>query len=351
MMKALIVAAPGDIRMIETEKPNVGAKDVLAKVMYAGICGTDLAILSGDMSFVRDGLIKYPIRIGHEWSGIVEEVGEEVIGFKPGDRVVSDSGVTCGKCEHCLSSNFKLCENIRSVGTINCWDGSFSEYMIMPYWHMHKLPNNISMEEAALIEPTSIALSGVKQSNISSESRVLVVGTGPIGIAAVSLAKNAGAAKVLLSGRKKFKLDVGKTVGADAVVNVTKEDLRDFIMKNTEDKGVDVIIETSGNIEILNQCLDVAKPKALIALIGFYEKNLNDFNIDKFVVNRLQMKGILAELGLVQEVIGMMASESLNLKSLITHKLKFNEAIEAMRTANEKNDTKIKMLVEIGAGS
>jgi len=346
-MKAIIVASPGDLRMIETEKPKVGPKDVLARVVYSGICGTDLAIFSGDISLVRDGLIKYPIRIGHEWSGIVEEVGTEVSKFKPGDRVVSDTGVTCGQCEHCLSGNIELCENIKSVGTMNCWDGSFAEYMIVPDRHMHKLPDSVSLDEAALIEPATISFGGIKQIRITPTDSVLVIGTGSIGLAAVALAKHMGASKVLLSGRKPYKLDIGKEMGADAVVNIEKEDLRDFVMKNTKGKGVDAVIETSGNIDTVNQCLYVVKPRASIALIGFYESTLNGFEIDKFVTNQLQMKGIMGEFGLVQEVIGLMSSGILNLKPLITHRFKFDEAIEAMKTANEKNDTKIKMLVEM----
>lgn len=349
-MKAIIVVGPEDIRMIETEKPKVGPRDVLSRVTYSGICGTDLTILSGDMSLVRDGQIKYPVRIGHEWSGIVEEVGEEVKGFRPGDRVVSDTGVTCGKCIHCLNGNYGLCKDSRSLGTINCWDGSFAEYMLIPDRHMYKLIDNISMDEAALIEPATIALAGVKQINITSDSNVLVIGTGAIGLSAVALAKHMGAKKVLLSGRKKYKLEVGKAMGADAVVDITKEDLKDFVMKSTQGKGVCAVIETSGNIETIKQCMEVTEHKSIIALIGFYEKILNGFDIDNFVTGELHMKGIMGEYGLVQEVMNIIAAGDLNLKPLITHRFRFDEAIEAMKTANEKKETKIKMLVEIAKG-
>lgn len=105
-MKAIIVNEPCDIRMVDVKKPQTGSNDVLIKVAYSGICGTDLAILGGDMSFVRDGLIKYPVRIGHEWSGIVEEFGEDVKGFKKGDRVVADNAVSCGQCGQCENGSY-----------------------------------------------------------------------------------------------------------------------------------------------------------------------------------------------------------------------------------------------------
>lgn len=346
-MKAIVIAAPGDARMIETEKPKLGPADVLVKVLYSGVCGTDLSILSGDMSLVRDGLIKYPVRIGHEWSGIVEEVGPEVKGFKPGDRVVSDSGVACGECIHCLNKDYGHCENIKSLGTVNCWNGSFAEYILMPERHLFRLPDEVSLEEAALIEPASIALAGLKHSNINKSSKVLIIGTGPIGLAAIPLAKAMGAAKVMISGRKPYKLDVAKTMGADVVINATKEDLNGIVMKETGGKGVDVIIETSGAISTINQSVDIIAQGGSVALIGFYEVRLNDVNIDKFVMKCVKMVGILGEIGLPQEVIDWMKKAKISFKPLITHRFKFDEVIEAMKTAGEKNDTKIKMLVEM----
>lgn len=347
-MKALIIAAPGDARMIETEKPEVGSTDVLIKVVYSGICGTDLSILSGDMKLVRDGSIKYPVRIGHEWSGIVVETGEGVKGFKQGDRVVSESGVSCGECEFCLDGRYELCENGRSLGTVNCWDGSFAEYILIPERHLYKLPDDISLEEGMLIEPASIALAGLKHSNISPGSTVLIVGTGPIGLAAIPFAKSMGAARVIISGRKEIKLDVAVTMGADVTINATKEDLVGIVMKETGGKGVDVVLETSGNADAINRSVDTVKHGGIVALIGFYEDNVKDFDIDKLVTKRVCFQGILGEFGLPQEVINIMVKEKISLIPLITHRFKFEKAIDAMRTANEKNDTKIKMLVEIG---
>jgi len=333
--------------MIETAKPRVGPGDVLTRVAWSGICGTDLAILSGDMSLVREGFITYPVRIGHEWSGIVEQVGKEVKGFKAGDRVVSDTAVTCGSCEYCLRGELGKCQKCRSLGTVNHWPGSFAEYMLMPERHMHALPDSIDLDEAALIEPATIALAGVQKIGITPSTSVLIVGTGAIGLAALALAKSKGAGRVLLSGRKPGKLAVGKAMGADAVVNVMEEDLAGFVMKNTEGKGVDAVLETSGNIETISQCLNVVAPRGTIALIGFFETTLNGFDIDSLVFKEVQMRGVMGEFGLAAQVIDIMAKQKLSLKPLITHRIPFDKAIEAMKTANEKNATRIKMLVEM----
>jgi len=346
-MKALILAAPGDARMIEVEKPIAGKTDVLIKVAYSGICGTDLSILSGDMKLVRDGSIKYPVRIGHEWSGTVEETGSEVRKFAKGDRVVSDSGVSCGECKHCIEGNYNLCLNGRSIGTINCWDGSFAEYILIPERHLYKLPDSISLEEGMLIEPASIALIGLKKSNIRPGCSVLIIGTGPIGLAAIPMAKAMGAAVVMVSGRKEFKLQVGKAMGANAVINATKEDLVELVMKETGGMGVDVVIETSGNATAISGCLEAVRTGGIIALIGFYENNVKDFDIGKIVTKNITIKGIIGEFGAPQGVIELIKKDHISMKSLITHRFMFSEAIDAMKTAGEKNDTKIKMLVKI----
>lgn len=346
-MKAIVVNGPGDIEMLDVEKPKAGPGDILIKVAYSGICGTDLAILGGNMSFVRDGLIRYPVRIGHEWSGIVEEIGEEVDGFSKGDSVVADNAVSCGKCDSCISGDFSSCTDIKSVGTVNCWDGCFAEYMLMPARHVYKLPDNISLEAAALIEPATIALCGLQHSDLDQSSSILIVGTGPIGLAAVALAKNMGISKVLLSGRKQFKLDVGKRMGADAVVDVTKHDLLEFVMKNTGNRGVDAVIETSGNIETINSSIGVIKHKGIMALIGFYETTLDQFPVDGLVLRQLQLRGIAGEYGYVSEIIRRMSLLGLDLKPLITHRFAFADAVEAIKTASDKNDTKIKMLVKM----
>jgi len=346
-MKALIIEAPGCARIIETEKPKAGLKDVVVRVAYSGICGTDLAIYSGETDLVGDGAVKYPVRIGHEWSGIVEEVGGEVTGFKPGDRVIADNGVTCGRCKHCLDGDYMLCENVMSVGTINCWDGSFAEYMLMPERHLYKLPDEISLEEAALIEPATIALAGIRHSNAAKGDTLLIIGTGAIGISVIPMAKAMGIGKVIISGRKPYKLEVAKTMGADVAVNVTKEDLKETVMRETNGKGADIIVETSGNINTPNQCVEMIKTGGFIALVGFYEMRLDGFHIDAFVMKAALMRGITGELGLPRQVIDLMVREKISLKPLITHRFRFEEVVRVFETAGRLNDTKIKMMVEM----
>ena len=128
-MKALTVYGPYDARYEDVPTPEAKGRYMTVKVEAAGLCATDISIWTGKSSFITDGLIKYPCRFGHEWSGTVVAVGEDVKGFKVGDRVYSDSGIACGECPDCLAGHYEKCQHSRSVGTVNCWPGCFAEYM------------------------------------------------------------------------------------------------------------------------------------------------------------------------------------------------------------------------------
>ena len=223
IMKAARLFAPRDLRVISMPVPEIGPNDVLCKVRRACICGTDLAIYSGDCSFVRNGDVDFPMTQGHEWSGVVAAVGDAVTGFKPGDRIVSDNSVACGKCPACLCGDIPKCRNVRPLGTVHAWDGAFAEYLVMPERNVFHLADSISFDEGALMEPATIAYAGIRSAEVKPGDMVLVNGSGSIGIIAVRLAKLAGASKVFVTGRTPFKLAKAKEFGADVTIDTTKE--------------------------------------------------------------------------------------------------------------------------------
>jgi len=180
-MKVLTVTAPYKAEFSEIEKPIPVGKMMLVKVKRTGVCATDISIFTGESSFVKNGQITYPVRFGHEWSGIVESVGEDVKNFKVGDRVFSDSGISCGECDNCKAGRYDKCKFIRSVGTINAWDGPFAEYMLIPEFNAYKVPDNVSYDEAALIEPTAISYDAFSGFEIKPDMTVAVIGVGAIG--------------------------------------------------------------------------------------------------------------------------------------------------------------------------
>ncbi|MDR3645711.1 MAG: alcohol dehydrogenase catalytic domain-containing protein [Clostridia bacterium] len=345
-MKAIVIQRPGEVVYEEVAKPQVRPVDVLVKVRYAGICGTDLEILDGKFSLVSDGLVHYPVRIGHEWSGIVEEVGSQVHDFKPGDRVISDNWASCGECDDCLSGNFRECKNARALGTCNAYDGAFAEYECMPWWHFHIVPDTVPLDAAAVLEPATIANNGIVRSRMTPDSNVLVMGTGPIGLAAVGLLRCKGCKKIILAGRRDNKLAIGRQMGADVLINMTKEDLKESVMRATDGKGADVVLEVSGAIPCVHQSIEVAATNGVISLISFYKTPISELDLNRLVDYCISIVGVGGQTG-VLEVLGYLADGSLDLSPLITHRFTFDQAVDAMRNASQYAETKLKMLVEM----
>ena len=196
-MKALVAEGPHKAAFRDVELRPIKDNELLIKVKRAGICATDNAIYTGDCMFVRDGSIVYPCRFGHEWSGVVEKVGKDVTDFKAGDRVICDNGVSCGECDACKEGRYDDCVNVKSVGTVNCWDGCFAEYMIMPVYHVYHIADSMSFDAAALLEPISIAYEAFKRTKLTKDSTVVITGTGAIAMGAVALAKYYGAGQIV----------------------------------------------------------------------------------------------------------------------------------------------------------
>jgi len=347
-MKAARIIGPDDIRIMDVPRPAAGPKDVLARVCKVGICGTDLAILSGEMFAVKEGLIRYPITPGHEWSGVVEEVGEMVRDFAPGDRVVGDTGVSCGDCPDCLAGDYNVCKNGYGVGTIGNWDGAYADYIIMPERHMYHIPPGVSFEEAALVEPASIAGYTVERGGVKMGDIVVVQGTGAIGLICVQLAKMAGASLVILSGRKEAKLEVGRSTGADITVNILEEDLVETVKDVTpHGRGADVVLEASGSLDALRDSFAAVRPGGVIASVSFYEKKMNEVDIDRLVLNDITLCGVGGCPGMFPRILRLLASKRLSLTPVITHRFPFSQLQQAIRATKELNDTRIKILLEM----
>ena len=344
-MKAFIAKEPGVTEFVEVDKPKLGPKDILAKVAYAGICATDIALITGDTTFVREGMAKYPIRIGHEWSGEIVEVGSEVKTLKPGDHVIAENGVPCFDCPTCWSGDFAHCPNGKSVGTINTYDGCFAEYMKMPERSTYKLDDSIDLEEAALIEPASIAMAGIIKSGVGFGDIVMMIGTGPIGLTGVGLLKAIGCT-VILVGRRDSKLEIGGQMGADYLLNSATQDIAEELKKITPTGRVCAVFESSGNIQMFKDTASFVKSGGNVIILGFFEQNLNDFNIDKFVVNDVNLLGVAGTGGSMQGIIQLLRNKQVSFRPLISAVYDFDDAQEAVERVIKNDGDRIKVLLK-----
>ncbi len=345
-MKAVTVYGPRDARMEVVPKP-VAEKDMLViKVCRTGVCATDFSIFTGDSSFIRSGEIVYPCRFGHEYAGIVEAVGPEVTKFKVGDRVYTDNFVSCGHCEACARGDYMSCGATNSVGTVNCWPGCYAEYMQMPERHVFLLPDELTMDEGALIEPASIAYDAFKGVTLDADKTAVVFGTGAIGMVAVWLSKYYGAGRVILVGRTDEKLEVGKQVGADQVINSKREDAVTRIRELTDGKGADFFVETSGASSALAACIKAARRFARISVVSFYERDLDGLPIDPLVLGCMTLKGAAGSAGNAPAVCKIMQEYPVKLTPIISHHIPFENCLDVFENEEKYHKTKIKAMID-----
>ena len=346
VMRAITVYGPHDARMETVPKPEATGDMVVAKVCRTGVCATDLSIYTGESSFIRSGEIRYPCRFGHEWAGIVEAVGPDVKCIKVGDRVYADNFVTCGVCEACKKKDYANCQSTRSVGTVNAWDGCYAEYMQMPERHVYRLPDELSMDEGALIEPAGIAYDAFRGVKLTSNDTVAVFGTGAIGMVAVWLAKYYGAGKVILVGRTDEKLKIGLQIGADHIINGKNEDAISKIKElSLREKGANFIVETSGSPSALRDSIACAAKYARISVVSFYEKNVDDLPIDKLVLGHISMFGAAGRDGNSPAVCEIMRKNPVKLTPVFTHHIPFKDTLDIFEHTENYQKTRIKAII------
>ena len=250
-MKAAVLHANEDLRYEEIEKPVISGNEVLIRVRYTGICGSDVPRV------LHNGAHFYPIVLGHEFSGVVEETGKEVTKVKAGDRVSGIPLKPCMKCADCQKGDFALCKNYVFVGSrIN---GSFADYVKLPETNVIPFDGEVSFQKGALFEPATIALHGIKCAGFTGGKDVAVVGCGTIGIFTMQWAKIYGAKTVTVFDISDKRLSLAQRLGADFAVNTLKE---------KTDKKFDFVFETAGNPVTTKMCFDLAANKASVCCIG-----------------------------------------------------------------------------------
>lgn len=267
MMKAGVVHAKNDIRYEDIEKPVPKAGQVLIKVKYTGICGSDVPRVNGDACHF------FPNVLGHEFSGSIEAVGEGVTALTTGDRVAGVPLVPCMKCEDCQKGNYSLCKHYSFIGSREY--GSFAEYVVVPEKNAVKFEDSVSFEQGAFFEPATVALHGLQRVDYKGGKTVAILGGGTIGMFVMQWAKIFGAKKVVVFDIAEERLELGRRLGSDAGINTMKKDFMDQAMELTDGKGFDYIYETAGNTITMKMAFGLAANKAQVCFVGTPTKELS----------------------------------------------------------------------------
>lgn len=266
-MKAGVVHGREDIRYEEIDKPVAGPGKVLIKVKYTGICGSDVPRVNGDACHY------FPNVLGHEFSGIVEEVGEGVTSLKPGDRVAGVPLVPCMKCEDCQKGDYSLCKHYSFIGSREF--GSFAEYVAVPERNAVKFDEDVSFEKGAFFEPATVALHGLRRVDYKGGKHVAILGGGTIGLLTAQWAKIFGAKSVTVFDILDERLELAKRLGIDYGVNTSKDNYMDEVKEITEGRGFDYVYETAGNTITMKMAFELAANKAGVCFIGTPTRELS----------------------------------------------------------------------------
>ena len=330
-MKSLVKAkAQEGIWLQDVPRPKIGHNDLLIKINKTAICGTDIHIYNWDEWAQKT--IPVPMTVGHEFVGVVAEIGSEVQGFKVGDRVSGEGHITCGHCRNCRAGKRHLCRNTVGVGVNR--PGCFAEYLSIPAVNAFPLPDDISDDIAAFLDPLGNATHTALSFDLVGED-VLITGAGPIGCMAVAIAKHVGARHVVITDVNDYRLELARKLGATRTVNVQNQKLQGVMDELNMQEGFDVGLEMSGNAQAFRQMIDAMNHGGKIALLGILPPDAA-IEWNKVIFKGLFLKGIYGrEMFETWYKMVSMLQSGLDISPVLTHHYKvqdFQQGFDVMRS-------------------
>ena len=330
-MKALVKAkAERGIWMEDIEVPQIGHNDVLIQIHRTAICGTDIHIFQWDDWAQKT--IPVPLAVGHEFSGKIVDLGTDVRGLEVGDRVSAEGHITCGVCRNCRAGRRHLCMNTQGIGVSRA--GAFAEYLSVPAFNVFKLPDTISDDLAAVLDPLGNATHTALSFDLVGED-VLITGAGPIGIMAVAIARYAGARHIVITDINDYRLDLARKMGASRALNVQTESIDDTMRDLGMEEGFDVGMEMSGNPQAFRDMLRTMHHGGKVAILGIPP---SETTIDwtEVIFKGLELKGVYGrEMFETWYKMSSMLQSGLNIDAIITHHYdidEFQPAFELMES-------------------
>jgi L-iditol 2-dehydrogenase len=314
-MKALLLSEYKNLSLQDLPQPVAGPDDVLIKVAACGICGSDVHGYDGST-----GRRIPPIVMGHEAAGIVAAVGSAVRRFAVGDRVTFDSTVYCGACDFCRKGEVNLCDNRQVVG-VSCGEysraGAFAEYVAVPERILYPLPPELSFAEAAMLEAVSVALHGVRVSEVKGGETALVIGAGMIGLLLLQAARAAGCSRVFIADIDSTRLKLAADLGADQTLQFSGAELLNEILRLTEGRGVDLVLEAVGRNETVSSAIDCVRKGGTVTLVGNITPQVT-IPLQKVVSRQIRLQGSCASSGEYPEAMQLIAEGKIKVGPLIT---------------------------------
>jgi 2-desacetyl-2-hydroxyethyl bacteriochlorophyllide A dehydrogenase len=334
----VLVERPGEVAYADLPAPEPGPWDVAVSSRVAGVCRTDLEIVQG---LLGDAWVRYPVVPGHEWSGVVTAVGERVTDVAPGDRVVCEGIVPCGRCARCRVGDTNLCRNYDQIGFTRA--GGYAEAVLAPRHVVHRLPDSVSFESAVLIEPAACVLRGLERAAPRPGERIGVVGIGTLGSLALLLARLYSPALLVAYGVRESELELARRLGADQVVHVGEEDAA-----KAAGDGLDLVVESAGVPEAVELAASLLRQGGRCALLGISGGD-RPFTLpqDRFSLGDISLIGSFSYTSAVwSRVVGLVSAGAVDFAPLVTHRFPAAEFERAFALLESRESDATKVLLE-----
>lgn len=342
-MKAIVKSKrePG-LWLDDVARPEFGPTDVLIRIRHAAICGTDVHIYNWDRW--AQETIPVPLVVGHEYVGVVEEIGDEVIAVEVGDRVSGEGHIVCGICRNCRAGRRHLCRNTQGVGVNRA--GAFADYLVLPAQNAYQIPEEISDEIASILDPLGNAVHTALSFDLVGED-VLITGAGPIGLMTAAVARHAGARHIVITDLKQDRLQLAERMGASIGVNAGKFDASRTMKELGMREGFDVGLEMSGSPAALSSMVEGMNHGGKIALLGLYSEPVS-IDLSKAILKGITFKGIYGRkmYDTWHKMIAMLSS-GLDVGAIITHHLPFESFEQGFAELNAGKACKV--VLDLGA--
>jgi L-iditol 2-dehydrogenase len=311
-----------------------------------------VTICGSDTSYFRKGkcgifeLKGQPLILGHECSGLIEAVGDQVTNVKAGDRVAIEPGIPCRYCSHCRSGRYNLCPDVKFLATPPI-DGALANYIEHPADFVYKMPDHMSYEEGALLEPLSVAVHACDRGGIKAGSHVLITGAGPVGLVCLLVARASGATKIYISDVLEHRLALAKKLGANGVLKAS-DPIPDLVTKlNAESGGITHSIECSGHETALTLCIKATSPGGKLLSIGRGHKDYQSIPLFEAADKEIDILGSFRYHGTYAKALELVASGQVNVKDLVSHRFTLEKVQEAFETAEVGKDGAIKVAINV----
>lgn len=335
-----VMTAPGEIMFREVPTPEPKKGEVLIKIMKIGVCGSDIHVYHGEHPFT-----KYPVTQGHEVSGEIAAVGEGVEGFAPGQKVTIQPQVVCGKCYPCRHGKYNLCEELKVMGFQTT--GVASRYFAVDASKVTALPENLSFDEGAMIEPLAVAVHGVRQAGDVNGLKIAVLGAGPIGILVAQTAKGMGAESVMITDISDVRLAKAKECKVDFCVNTKNKDFGEAMVENFGPDKADIIYDCAGNNITMGQAIKYARKGSTIILVAVFAGDakvdlavLNDHELDLNTTMMYRNEDYIEAIRLVNE-------KKVVLAPLISKHFAFQDYLKAYQYIDANRESTMKVIINV----